>query len=873
MNTMMNTNTTMQPTRNRKTNLQFPDNRLFCWIYIFIGLFLTPALFGQGATMINDNYPGNVWAYPGNITVAGDYVYFTNTDHTDGYQELFKTDGSEAGTQSIKDIHQGPYDRPEHLINFNGILIFFSGSNDQLWRSDGTEGGTYSITNISGGIDPDDDKLAVVGNYLFFEGPDYDLWKTDGTVNGEMQVSPIEMSPESFVSFNGQLIFAGDDEEGDQTMWISDGTEAGTKIIKDGIASSEMENVTVVNDLVIFEHSGVDYTYELWRTNGTATGTYKIKDLPGGADNFIAFNNAIYFKGDDGTTGDELWKTDGTTAGTELVKDIYEGMQYGNPASSRPDHFTIYNGELYFKANDGINDEELWKSDGTEAGTMMLKDIGTQYGSGPSEFVVFNGVLYFNAWSDGNSNELWKTDGTTTGTVLAQEFRPGTNSGGPGGFVHYKGDLIFRANSDDYGYELWIMKGIPETPAAEVGATVANLTDLLDDPELPAGASGDLANAIDDLNAAAANFEANDAQEAYKDLEDAMSALMDAVDAGADLSDQINAILELAEGIVSEDLTEAETFGGDPQVDGYIDDANDFLADAAEEEAEGNYNLMIRRLASARKELQRAIHLGSAIAQGMNAETDVNSAVADIQNVIATGGFSGAANADLADAVDELNDAIADFNNGDIRAGYDDLQDAVEQLQDAEADGADASAEIVAIVDLAKMLAEVKISEAQGYAGNPDVDSRVADAQADITDGDDELADDNPDKAVKEYRDAWEDARIALEHGRGLRKTGDEGSGAALPATFALEQNYPNPFNPNTTIRFALPAVSTVTLKVYNVAGQLVSTLLNKTMTAGYHQVNWNGRRNNGPLVSSGLYFYHISAGDFQQVKKMMLIK
>ena len=94
-----------------------------------------------------------------------------------------------------------------------------------------------------------------------------------------------------------------------------------------------------------------------------------------------------------------------------------------------------------------------------------------------------------------------------------------------------------------------------------------------------------------------------------------------------------------------------------------------------------------------------------------------------------------------------------------------------------------------------------------------------------------------------------------------------------IPVAYALEQNYPNPFNPSTTIRFSLAEAGTVSLKIYNVRGQLVKTLLSSSLEAGSHQVNWNGLNQQGSQVASGVYFYHLQAGSFQQIKKMILMK
>ena len=103
--------------------------------------------------------------------------------------------------------------------------------------------------------------------------------------------------------------------------------------------------------------------------------------------------------------------------------------------------------------------------------------------------------------------------------------------------------------------------------------------------------------------------------------------------------------------------------------------------------------------------------------------------------------------------------------------------------------------------------------------------------------------------------------------------TGVFGYIEGLPLTFALDQNFPNPFNPTTTIRFALPTDASTKLVVYDMLGREVSTLVNNNMNAGYHQVSWNGRNNNGLAVASGMYIYRIEAGSFISIKKMMLLK
>jgi hypothetical protein len=122
----------------------------------------------------------------------------------------------------------------------------------------------------------------------------------------------------------------------------------------------------------------------------------------------------------------------------------------------------------------------------------------------------------------------------------------------------------------------------------------------------------------------------------------------------------------------------------------------------------------------------------------------------------------------------------------------------------------------------------------------------------------------NPDQlAHDQVNPVFEGISVALSGGAGSR----------LPTSYALMQNYPNPFNPSTEIAYSLPSPGDVQLKVYNVLGQEVVTLIDEQMPAGEHVVTWDGRASDGTSVSSGVYFYRISANQFSETKKMMMLK
>ena len=94
-----------------------------------------------------------------------------------------------------------------------------------------------------------------------------------------------------------------------------------------------------------------------------------------------------------------------------------------------------------------------------------------------------------------------------------------------------------------------------------------------------------------------------------------------------------------------------------------------------------------------------------------------------------------------------------------------------------------------------------------------------------------------------------------------------------VPEVFALHQNYPNPFNPSTTINYDIPESQIVSIMIYDVMGREVRTLTNEFQEVGYRTIRWDATDNLGRSVSAGMYIYTIQAGDFRQVRKMVLLK
>lgn len=485
-----------------------------------LGLFLEPlecrlALSdGTAATtaLVKDINPGTDGSDLQNLADLNGTLLFSAFDPTHG-QELWKSDGTSGGTALVRDINPSGGSYPVSLENVNGTMFFTAsdgtlaggGIDRELWKSDGTEAGTVLVKDVAintYGLNPE--RLTNVNGTLFFTANDgvngRELWKSDGSAAGTVLVKDItpgtsDYGPTSLANLNGTLFFSADDGVNGRELWKSDGTAAGTVLVKDinnGSTGSNPDNLTSVNGLLFFSADDGKNGRELWESDGTAKGTKMVKDIYSGStnftyhgyyghshthqtnssnpSNFLNANGTLFFVANDGTHGRELWKSDGTSKGTVLVADTQPGS-----GSSSPSYLTNVSGTVFFGANDGTHGWELWKSDGTAAGTVLVQDINpgssSPYydGSLPSDLVNAGGTVFFRANDGTHGRELWQSDGTAAGTVLVKDINPGTANGDPESLTVSGGHLFFSANDGATGQELWdppISPGIG-TPAAQ----------------------------------------------------------------------------------------------------------------------------------------------------------------------------------------------------------------------------------------------------------------------------------------------------------------------------------------------------------------------------------------------------------------------
>jgi len=421
--------------------------------------------------------------------INGTTVFVGSTNGTTW--DIWKTDGTAAGTSVLFSVNAPNDYSLDFLPIINNKLIIIDVENSRIISSDGTTTGTtafYNNPNVTFGYENAGVKINT--NQILFvanstnEGSE--MYITDGTSAGTSLLKDInpgtgDSNPSLYSSFelNGDIFFPATDGVLGYELWKTDGTTAGTVLVKDVNIGSDNGYIptvmgcspTKLGNKVVFLGCDVFPNYEPWITDGTTVGTYKIKEIfPGNGNNpqlmgsmnsYNVFNNEIYFFATGSVSeGMELWKTDGTDAGTVLVKDI---NPTGNCHLSGAFLFIFaHDNQFYFVAEDGTSGRELWKSDGTTAGTVLVKDINSGSNqSWPKGFTLLNNTVFFGANDGVNGDELWKTDGTAAGTVMVKDIHT-SGSGIDGGYlnsVQFDNRLFFSANVTDTQMQLFYSNG------------------------------------------------------------------------------------------------------------------------------------------------------------------------------------------------------------------------------------------------------------------------------------------------------------------------------------------------------------------------------------------------------------------------------
>jgi ELWxxDGT repeat protein len=384
------------------------------------------------------------------------------------------------------------------IVEANGLLFFYQNdgvSGRELWRSDGTTLGTYPVRDLCPGSCGSRfwsrSPLAAVGDRVYFAANDgvhgLELWVTDGSALGTRMV--LDLAPGWSSSFpqalhegGDQLFFFADSPEGGRALFRSDGTAKGTY----RVSPSGMSFGNVVS---MHESTGFLFLCSetgLHRSDGTPEGTFLLAPVPCSQVWFRGLSSAallpdgsLIFAGDDEATGSELWRSDGTIAGTGLVLDLNPGA-----AGSSPRHLWRVGGEILFIAFEG-NSTTLRRSDGTAAGTVLVPlPAGTEPYPVPGLSAADDSRYYFGALDADHGLEPWVFDGVSASRLA--DVAPGPASSlseeffNDSFFAALDGFLLFSADDGLFGREIWRSDGTgPGTyRVSDLGPGVASM-DLL----------------------------------------------------------------------------------------------------------------------------------------------------------------------------------------------------------------------------------------------------------------------------------------------------------------------------------------------------------------------------------------------------------
>jgi ELWxxDGT repeat protein len=431
-------------------------------------------------SLLKDINPSPAGSLPDEFAEMNGALYFVASSAAG--RELYRTDGTAAGTTLVKDINPrleasvgGPKHQPTPVNN----LLFFCKEDGthgyELWKSDGTPGGTVLVKDIFPGPGfsiAQGFPLRAAHGMVYFRANDGktgpELWRSDGSEAGTVLVKDITPGAAGSDLIKpialGELMYFIRRGPGYLQLWKSDGTNAGTAMVKEivtGLPSLTLTDLVEANGVLYFGLiNGPGASDALWRSDGTEVGTYKVKDMVAGKEHPVV-NNLSPLVNSGGTLyfthlEQGLWKSDGTAAGTELVKKLQPSLYVTGKPNMAPSKSGVF-----FAANDGVNGVELWKSDGTAAGTAMVKDIQPNGSSVPTHLVFMNGKLYFEIFSPFSSlnRQLWCSDGTQAGTQLVKAIPASTDEVKYQRWATFNNHLYFGSSDDAHGFELWKSDG------------------------------------------------------------------------------------------------------------------------------------------------------------------------------------------------------------------------------------------------------------------------------------------------------------------------------------------------------------------------------------------------------------------------------
>ncbi|WNZ62466.1 hypothetical protein QEG98_01035 [Myxococcus sp. MxC21-1] len=423
------------------------------------------------ARLVRDIIPGAGHSHPRDLTHGNEVLLFSATDGVGG-REPWMSSGVASGTHPLRDVHSGGPGSDAGPFLQGGTTTYFAASDGvhgrELWKTDGSTAGTELVKDISpGGLGSDPEHLTFYDGVLYFTANDgvhgRELWRSDGTeegtfllrdfsTEGDLVSSHFELVAGSNALYVKVSIFSPTDRQSSRVqLYRTDG--ASFVRLVDGTEENMLGDLTPVGDKLFFTWNFDAPQTRLYVTNGTSSWARYVYTFVGAPLGLVAYKNKLFLSAATGAGGAdfELWRSDGTTSGTTRVKDIYPG-----PVPSQPTSLTVVKDRLFFVADDGVHGRELWSSDGTSAGTQLHADIAVgALGSEPAELTAVEEYLFFSAHTEAGGREAWVSDTREPGVFEVQGIAPGAMHSDPNNFVRSGWDLYFVASDNaDYGREL-----------------------------------------------------------------------------------------------------------------------------------------------------------------------------------------------------------------------------------------------------------------------------------------------------------------------------------------------------------------------------------------------------------------------------------
>lgn len=394
---------------------------------------------------------------------------------------LWKTDGTPETTIPLREVVSFCNDptRPAPIV-LDGIAYFQATgpqpSVDEVWRSDGTLAGTYPVTSV--GPERAVSALTALDGELFFftdavngdvQTAVSQLWRSDGTPEGTAEVYELDRRYySSLTTAGGKMFFVAWLPDEPMMLYASDGTQAGTRPLT---GMSVAQDFVELGDEVFFlavDDFGRAFG-SIYKTDGTPEGTRQLAPPGNRVDSIpdlAVYGGRLYFMGldlVDPTRSDgipTLFRSDGTVAGTVRLKTFDKDDTGLLPEFPFP-RFTEGAGALFFVASDKAHGSEPWKTDGTAAGTVLVRDVWPGPKSSRIGTIGISGAagdrIFFSADDGEHGVELWTSDGTATGTRLVADVSEGPRSSSPREITRIGNRLFFSADDGITGREPWVL--------------------------------------------------------------------------------------------------------------------------------------------------------------------------------------------------------------------------------------------------------------------------------------------------------------------------------------------------------------------------------------------------------------------------------